>query len=170
MTSFFTSIHSLSHPSIHLFIPLSNQPSLQYFLISPSLLLPSKQPFIPPFFIYAFIHSRISVFIHAFNSTHPYILIMVLTCCCFLDKQKISSNTTKPVNNSKNIPDISEDHYCTDSEVMHNVTLRGGITSGFFRDRGIIPSVKECADVSSDELLQLDRMNLQQLNNLARVT
>ena len=44
--------------------------------------------------------------------------------------------------------DSSEDHYCTESEVMYNVTLRGGITAGRFRDRGKVPSIKECAEVS----------------------
>lgn len=45
--------------------------------------------------------------------------------------------------------DSSEDHYCTESEIMYNVTLRGGITSGRFRDRGKVPTVKECAEVST---------------------
>lgn len=41
----------------------------------------------------------------------------------------------------------SNEHYCTNSEVMTNVTLRGGITAGKFRDRGKIKHVKECVNI-----------------------
>lgn len=39
------------------------------------------------------------------------------------------------------------DHYCTNSEVMTNVTLKGGLRAGKFRDHGKIRHVKECVDI-----------------------
>ncbi|EDO45526.1 predicted protein [Nematostella vectensis] len=66
-----------------------------------------------------------------------------------------SSDVTKGKNktiaghsgNSSNTNSVSDDHYCTESEIITNVTLRGGITAGRFRDRGRVPGIKECAEV-----------------------
>ena len=48
--------------------------------------------------------------------------------------------------NSSN-EDKNTEHYCTNSEVMTNVTLRGGITAGKFLDRGKIRHIKECVEI-----------------------
>ncbi|XP_028404361.1 uncharacterized protein LOC114527001 isoform X2 [Dendronephthya gigantea] len=48
---------------------------------------------------------------------------------------------------SPSLPSVDSDHYCTNSELMYNVTLRGGITAGKFRDRGVLPSMQECLRV-----------------------
>ena len=45
---------------------------------------------------------------------------------------------------SPSLPSVDSEHYCTNSEIMYNVTLRGGITSGTFRDRGVLPNMQEC--------------------------
>lgn len=45
---------------------------------------------------------------------------------------------------SPSLPSVDSEHYCTNSEIMYNVTLRGGITSGTFRDRGKLPNMQEC--------------------------
>ena len=43
--------------------------------------------------------------------------------------------------------DTKEEGYCTNSEVMTNVTLRGGIATGRFRDRGKVPNMKACVEI-----------------------
>lgn len=43
--------------------------------------------------------------------------------------------------------DTKEEGYCTNSEVMTNVTLRGGITTGRFRDRGKVPNMRVCVEI-----------------------
>lgn len=43
--------------------------------------------------------------------------------------------------------DTKEEGYCTNSEVMTNVTLRGGIAAGRFRDRGKVPSIQACVEI-----------------------
>ena len=45
---------------------------------------------------------------------------------------------------SPNFPNLDNEHYCTNSEIMYNVTLQGGITAGKFRDRGVLPNMQEC--------------------------
>ncbi|CAB3999838.1 Hypothetical predicted protein [Paramuricea clavata] len=60
---------------------------------------------------------------------------------------KNSKNTTTsemPHVPPPSLPSVDSEHYCTNSEIMYNVTLRGGITSGTFRDRGVLPNMQEC--------------------------
>eukprot|EP00112_Aurelia_sp_Birch-Aquarium-sp1_P020371 Seg523.12 transcript_id=Seg523.12/GoldUCD/mRNA.D3Y31 product="hypothetical protein" protein_id=Seg523.12/GoldUCD/D3Y31 len=42
---------------------------------------------------------------------------------------------------------VGEDLGCTNSEIMKNVTLRGGITAGRFRDRGEMADFRQCIKI-----------------------
>ena len=42
---------------------------------------------------------------------------------------------------------VGEDLGCTNSEIMRNVTLRGGITAGRFRDRGEMADFRQCIKI-----------------------
>lgn len=54
---------------------------------------------------------------------------------------------TPPGNDTRDDLDAKEEGYCTNSEVMTNVTLRGGISTGRFRDRGKVPNMKACVEI-----------------------
>ena len=69
-----------------------------------------------------------------------------------LEETDIDNNTK--VTGSESVPSImpglsfiDEDPGCTNSEIMRNVTLRGGITSGRFKDRGKITDIRECLKI-----------------------
>ena len=47
-------------------------------------------------------------------------------------------------------------HNCTNSEQKHNVTLRGGLSAGHFKDRGKVTGMQECVDFCCKE----DRCNV----------
>jgi len=55
--------------------------------------------------------------------------------------QTKAENQSK-VNDTTDDLDTKEEGYCTNSEVMSNVTFRGGITTGRFRDRGKVPNMR----------------------------
>ena len=42
-------------------------------------------------------------------------------------------------------------HNCTKSEEQHNITLRGGLSAGHFKDRGKVQSMQECVDFCCTE-------------------
>lgn len=54
---------------------------------------------------------------------------------------------TPQENDTRDDLDAKEEGYCTNSEVMTNVTLRGGISTGRFRDRGKVPNMKACVEI-----------------------
>lgn len=42
-------------------------------------------------------------------------------------------------------------HHCTNSEQKHNVTLRGGLSAGHFKDRGKVGDMQKCVDICCKE-------------------
>lgn len=58
-----------------------------------------------------------------------------------------SKPETSQQNDTQDDLDAKEEGYCTNSEVMTNVTLRGGISTGRFRDRGKVPNMKACVEI-----------------------
>ena len=42
-------------------------------------------------------------------------------------------------------------HHCTNSEQKHNVTLRGGLSAGHFKDRGKVVDMQKCVDFCCKE-------------------
>lgn len=42
-------------------------------------------------------------------------------------------------------------HHCTNSEQKHNVTLRGGLSAGHFKDRGKVADIQKCVDFCCNE-------------------
>ena len=42
-------------------------------------------------------------------------------------------------------------HHCSNSEQKHNVTLRGGLSAGHFKDRGKVGDMQKCVDICCKE-------------------
>lgn len=59
------------------------------------------------------------------------------------------TETIHQANNTQDREDLDtkEEGYCTNSEEMTNVTLRGGISTGHFRDRGKVPNMRACVEI-----------------------
>lgn len=45
------------------------------------------------------------------------------------------------------ITSLLNEFRCTKSKIMHNVTLRGGIASGIFKDKGILYNMQKCVQI-----------------------
>ena len=60
---------------------------------------------------------------------------------------KTKDDTQSTTNNTRDDLDTKEEGYCTNSEIMANVTLRGGIATGRFRDRGKVPNMRACVEI-----------------------
>ena len=66
---------------------------------------------------------------------------------CLSEHLQSKPETHNQTNNTGDDLDTKEEGYCTNSEVMTNVTLRGGISTGRFRNRGKVPNMKACVEI-----------------------
>ena len=57
---------------------------------------------------------------------------------CFAEKSFQTTNASASMDSQAE---------CTNSEVLYNVTLRGGVKTGKFRDHGKVSSLTECVDI-----------------------
>ena len=66
---------------------------------------------------------------------------------CLSEHLQSKAKTENQTNDERDDLDPKEEGYCTNSEVISNVTLRGGISTGRFRDRGKVPNMKACVEI-----------------------
>ncbi|XP_065651596.1 uncharacterized protein LOC101240327 isoform X2 [Hydra vulgaris] len=59
----------------------------------------------------------------------------------------VTSVTSIRASLKKNVTLVEDDPNCKSSEVFYNVTLRGGLRSGKFKDRGEMEDIKQCVKI-----------------------
>lgn len=66
---------------------------------------------------------------------------------CISGLHRAKPDPQSKTNDTEDDLDTKEEGYCTNSEVMTNVTFRAGISAGRFRDRGKVQSMRTCVEI-----------------------
>ena len=63
-----------------------------------------------------------------------------------LQSSEIYPSPTQLLFSKSYTPKVESRHSCWNSELKHNVTLRGGLNAGRFKDNGMVENVEQCVD------------------------